>query len=60
AKGKMPKKVTIEPYLSTEELYEKYRAAKEGVQRSHYQIIWYISQGKTPQEVAELTGYSYS
>ncbi|MBC6419892.1 MAG: IS630 family transposase [Prochloron sp. SP5CPC1] len=54
----MPKRVKLEPHLSTKELEAKYRRTKEGIERSHYQIIWLLSQGKTAQEVAELTGYS--
>jgi transposase len=54
----MPRQVKLNPYLSTKELESRYRAAKEGIARSHYQMLWQISKGKTPQEVAELTGYS--
>lgn len=28
------------------------------MRRSHYQIVWLITQGKTTTEVVELTGYS--
>ena len=28
------------------------------LERSHYQIIWLLSTGKTVTEVAEVTGYS--
>ncbi|MEM9544064.1 MAG: IS630 family transposase, partial [Cyanobacteria bacterium P01_E01_bin.42] len=54
----MPHQVKLNPHLSTKELERRYRVAKEGIARSHYQILWQISKGKTPQEAAELTGYS--
>ncbi len=36
----------------------RYRKARDPVLRSHYQILWLISQGKTTTEVMEVTGYS--
>ncbi len=38
-----PKRVTIEPHLSLEELENGYRQAKEAVKRTHYQIIWLLA-----------------
>lgn len=56
----MPKRIQITAHLSAEELEQRYRQAKDGVERSHYQIIWLLSQGRRSEEVAELTGYSRS
>ena len=53
----MPKKIKLVPHLSTEELEGRYRAAKDPVERSHYQIVWLIGLGKTTSEVMEVTGY---
>jgi transposase len=36
----------------------RYRAARDGIERSHFQIIWRLSQGYTAQYVACVTGYS--
>ncbi len=36
----------------------RYREAKDPVERSHYQILWLICQGKTTRRVMEATGYS--
>ena len=33
-----------------------YRQAKSAIARTHYQIIWLLSKGKTTKEVAEVTG----
>ncbi len=56
----MPKRISIQPHLSIEELEAHYRHAKYPVQRTHYQIIWLLAQGKPTQEVAGVTGYSRS
>src|SRR5215210_7427119 len=54
----MPKTIKIVPHLGSEELENRYRKARDPVQRSHYQILWLIGQGKTTSEVMEVTGYS--
>src|SRR5215207_2419189 len=54
----MPKKIKLESHLSTAELESRYRESKDPIERSHYQIVWLISQGKTTAEVMEVTGYS--
>lgn len=56
----MPKRITIAPHLSLEELERRYRQAKEPVERSHYQIIWLLACGRRTEDVAEITGYSRS
>jgi transposase len=53
----MPKYLQLKPHLSSEELEAGYRKSKTGIERSHYQVIWLLSQGKRSQEVAEVTGY---
>jgi transposase len=54
----MPKTIKLEPHLGSKELEDRYRQAKDPVERSHYQILWLIGQGKTTTEVMEATGYS--
>lgn len=56
----MPKRIVIEPHLTLEELEARYRRAKDSVERSHYQIIWLLAQGRPSEEVASITGYSRS
>jgi transposase len=56
----MPKRIIIEPHLTLEELETRYRRAKDSVERSHYQIIWLLAQGRPSEEVASITGYSRS
>src|SRR5919199_709317 len=54
----MPKIIKLEPHLGSEELEDRYRKARDPVERSHYQILWLISQGKTTTQVIEATGSS--
>jgi transposase len=54
----MPKRITIAPHISLEELEQRYRQSKDATQRSHYQILWLLAQGRSTQEVAQVTGYS--
>lgn len=54
----MPKTIKLAPHLSSEELENHYRKAHDPVLRSHYQILWLISTGKTTAQVMEVTGYS--
>ncbi len=41
-------------HLSVEELEDRFRAAKDVVERSHCQAIWLLAKGHTTSEVAEL------
>ena len=54
----MPKTIMLESHLSSEELEDRYRKARDPVLRSHYQIVWLVSEGKTTRQVMEATGYS--
>jgi transposase len=54
----MPKTIKLEPHLGSEELENRYRKARDPVLRSHYQIVWLISEGKSTRQVMEVTGYS--
>ena len=52
------KRIHLKPHLDVEELERRYRCAREGVWRTHYQIIWLLAQGQATREVAAATGYS--
>jgi transposase len=54
----MPKTINLEPHLTSEELENRYRKAHDPVERSHYQILWLISEGKATSQVMDVTGYS--
>ena len=38
-------RLRVEQHLSTEKLQERYREAKDPVERSHYQVVWLPSRG---------------
>ena len=54
----MPKTIKLEPHLDSNELENLYRKARDRVLRSHLQILWLISEGKSTTQVMEVTGYS--
>jgi transposase len=44
-------------HLSTAELGQRYRAARQPIERSHLQIVWLLSQGRSERDVAAISGY---
>jgi transposase len=44
-------------HLSTAELGQRYRAARQPIERSHLQVIRLLSQGRSEREVAAVSGY---
>src|SRR5260370_12147134 len=53
----MNKPITVKAHLSIEAIETRYRKAKDPVERSHWQMVWLLAQGKTTKEIAEVTGY---
>jgi transposase len=53
-----PRIQVTEKYLSTEKLHARYRGARHATEKTHWQVLWLISEGKTAEEVAEVTGYT--
>src|SRR5271157_3032432 len=58
----MPRHINLQTHLSTDELEQRYRTAKEPHERSWWQILhlydWLLSRGQTAKQVADSTGYS--
>jgi transposase len=54
----MARRIKLTTTLSVDELEKRYRSASEGMERSHWQIIWLLKQGHAAYEVARMTGYS--
>jgi transposase len=54
----MARHIKLTTKLSVDELERRYRSASEGMERSHWQIIWLLKRGHPAYEVAEMTGYS--
>ncbi len=53
----MPGLAKLEPHLTVDELRERYRQSSDGVEKTHWQILWWRAQGRGTSEVAELVGY---
>jgi transposase len=45
-------------HLSIAEVRRRFRAAREAVERAHWQVVWLVGQGRSGGEVAQLTGFS--
>ncbi len=54
----MAKRIQLVGRLDAAELFERYRAAAERVERSQFQIIWLLTSGESLAEVAAASGYS--
>ena len=54
----MARHIILQPHLSSAELEQRYRAAKEPNERSWWQILWLLGKGHTAADIAESTGYS--
>jgi hypothetical protein len=54
----MPTRLSIQPHLSLDDLERRYRAAKEPVARSHWQIIGLLARGWLSEQVAASNGYT--
>src|SRR5919202_4987078 len=48
----------VAAHLSADELSQRYRLARDPVERSHGQMIWLLVSGRPLGEVAAVTGYS--
>ncbi len=54
----MPAHLTLPDHLPVADLERRYRAARDPVARSHWQIVWLLGCGHRATAVAAVTGYS--
>ena len=54
----MARRTKLKPHLTPEELNQRFRTTRDRSERSHFQALWLISQGKTQAETAQLVGFS--
>lgn len=52
------RRLKLANHLTADELEQRYRKATDPVERSHWQMVWLLRQGRPTTEVAEVTGYS--
>lgn len=53
----MARRTKLEPHLTPDELKQRFRTTKDRSERSHFQVLWLISQGKTQAETAQIVGF---
>src|SRR6202008_5023203 len=52
------RRISVEGHLSTEELQQRYRRSGHPSEKTHWQVLWLIAQGKGCEEGASATGYT--
>ena len=52
------RRLKLADHLTVDELERRYRQASDPVERSHWQILWLLGQGRPSSEVAAITSYS--
>jgi transposase len=50
--------LALPPHLSSAEITQRYRTCSDGVERTHWQIIWLLDQGQHVPAVAKQLGYT--
>jgi hypothetical protein len=54
----MPRRIHLHPYLSEQDLHERYRHAHDPVERSPWHFLRLLARGLTATAIARITGYS--
>jgi transposase len=54
----MARRTELKPHVTPEELRQRYRTSTDATERSHFQVLWLISQGQTQAQAARLVGLS--
>ena len=53
----MRRTLAIEQHLAESELAARYRQTRDPREKTHWQVLWLLSQGRTTAEVAHRCGY---
>lgn len=54
----MPARLRLANHLRPEELFARYRRAKEPVERTHFQVLHLVSERWRTEEIAQAVSYS--
>jgi transposase len=54
----MPRRASMADHLSLDELARRARTVRDPVERTHWQAIWLVAEGRTCAETAAIVGYS--
>lgn len=53
----MGKRLVLEPHLTVDELFRRYRDCRSPVERPRWHMIWLLATGHTTEEVVRVSGY---
>ena len=53
----MSRTLSIEQHLTSDELAARYRRTHDPIEKTHWQMLWLLAQGRTTAEVASICGY---
>lgn len=53
----MARHIHVEPHLTVEELFARFRSARDGTATRRFQVVWLAASGKLSREITEATGY---
>jgi transposase len=54
----MGRRIRVEGHLSAEELQQRYRRSAHPSEKTHWQVLWLVAQGRNCEEAAAATGYT--
>ena len=54
----MARRTKLEPHLTPDELKQRYLKTEDLSERSHFHVLWLISQGDTQKRAAQVVGIS--
>ncbi len=54
----MAARLRLAAHVSHEEMFRRFRAAEEPTARSHWQVLWMVSQGFRTEDISDAVGYS--
>lgn len=54
----MPARLRLADHLSYDDLFARYQAAQRPVTRSHWQVLWMVSQDFRTEDISVAVGYS--
>ncbi len=54
----MPARLRLADHLSEQDLFTRYQAAQRPIARTHWQVVWMVSQGFRTEDIADAVGYS--
>ncbi|HEV2124386.1 MAG TPA: winged helix-turn-helix domain-containing protein [Chloroflexota bacterium] len=55
---RMPARLRLANHLSEQELFTHYQAAQQPIARTHWQVVWMVSQSFRTEDISDAVGYS--